>query len=122
VALGQRPVAREQVLEPLVRGGEDGFVGVGRADGIAPLHLVRIRAGLARQYAGVRSQADHLVAQPAVLELVEQRLRLGHERRGIRRRLRVDGGRQPRRAEVGVDDALDVTAELQAQPEIALDW
>jgi hypothetical protein len=30
VPLGQRPVAGEQLLEPLVRGREHGFVGVGR--------------------------------------------------------------------------------------------
>ena len=120
VTLGQRPVAGEQLLEPLVRGGEDGFVGVGRPHAVAPLHLVGVRAGLARQHAGVGAQADHLVAQPAVLELVEQRLCLDDERSRIDRRLRVDGGRQLRRAVVGVDDPFDVAAELQPQPEVAL--
>ena len=62
VALAQRPVAREQLLELLVRGGEDGFVGVGRPDAVAALDLVGVRAGLARQHAGVGAQADDLVA------------------------------------------------------------
>ena len=120
LALGQRPVAGEQLLEPLVRGGEDGFVGVGRPHAVAPLHLVGVRAGLARQHARVGAKADHLVAQPAVLELVEQRLGAGDELRRVDRRLRVDGGRQLRRAVVGVDDPFDVAAELEPQPEVAL--
>jgi hypothetical protein len=49
--------------------------------------LVGIRDRLARQGAGVGTQADHLVAEPAVLELVAQRLRLGRERRGLDERL-----------------------------------
>ena len=120
VALGQRPVAGEQLLEPLVRGCEDGLVGVGRPHAVAPLHLVGVRAGLACQHAGVGAQADHLVAQPAVLELVEQRLGGGDERSRLDRRRRVDGGRQLRRPEVGVDDPFDVAAELQPEPEVAL--
>ena len=120
VALGQRPVAGEQLLELLVRGREDGFVGVGRPHAVAPLHLVGVRAGLACEHAGVGAQAGHLVAQPAVLELVEQRLGGGDERARVDRRLRVDGGRQLRRAVVGVDDPFDVAAELQAQPDVAL--
>jgi uncharacterized heparinase superfamily protein len=38
----------------------------------------------------------------------------------IDRRLCVDGGRQLRRPEVGVDDLVDVLAELQSQPDLAL--
>ena len=57
VPLGQRPVAREQLLEPLVRGREDGLVGVGRPHAVAPLDLVGVRAGLAGQHARVRAQA-----------------------------------------------------------------
>ena len=120
VTLGERPAAGEQLRQPLVRGREDRFVGVGRPHAVAPLDLVGIRAGLARQHAGVRAQADHLVAQPAVLELVEQLLCVGDERPGIDRRLRLDSRRQLRRAVVGVDDPFDVAAEPQAQPEVAL--
>ena len=120
VPLGQRPIAGEQLLELLVRGCEDGFVGVGRPHAVAALHLVGVRAGLACQRAGVGAQADHLVAQPAVLELVEQRFCSGDECSRFDRRLRVDGGRQLRRAVVGVDDPFDVPAELQPQPEVAL--
>lgn len=105
-----------------MRGCEDGFVGVGRPHAVAPLHLVGVRAGLARQHAGVGAHANHLVAQPAVLELVEQRLCLGDECPRIYRRLRIDGGRQLWRAVVGVDDPLDVAAELQPQPEVTLNW
>ena len=120
VPLGQRPVAREQLLEPLVRGREDGFVGVARTHAVAPLHLVGVRAGLARQHARIRVQPEHLVAQPAVLELFQQRLRGGDERPRVDRRLRVDGSRQLGRSEVRVDDPFDVPAELQPQPEVAL--
>jgi hypothetical protein len=45
---------------------------------------------------------------------------LGDERPRIDRLLRVDGGRQLRRAVVGVDDPLDVAGELRPQAEIAL--
>ncbi len=103
-----------------MRGCEDGFVGIGRPHAVAALDLVGVRAGLARQHAGVGAQTDHLVAQPAVLELVEQRLGGGDELSRVDRRLRVDGGRQLRRAVVGVDDPFDVPAELQPQPEVAL--
>jgi hypothetical protein len=103
-----------------VRSGEDGFVGVGRPQAVAALHLAGVRAGLARQHAGIGAHADHLVAQPTVLELVEQPLRLADECPRIYRRLRVDGGRQLRRAVVSVHDPLDVAADLQAQAEVPL--
>ena len=111
-ALGQGPVARQQLLEPLVRGREDDFVGVGRPHAVAPLDLVGVRGGLACQHARVRAQPGRLVPQPAVLELVEERLRGGYERSRIDRWLRVDGGRQLGRAVVRVDDPVDVAADL----------
>ena len=98
-----------------MRGAEHGFVGVGRPDAVAPLHLVGVGARLARQHARVGAQADDLVAQPAVLELVAQRLGGGDQRAWVDRRLRLDGRRQLRRAEVGIDDPVDVPAELQPQ-------
>ena len=87
VTLGQRPLAGKQLLEPLVRGREHGFVGEGRPHAVAALHLVGVRAGLACQHAGVGAEADHLVAQPAVLELAEQRLGGGDERPRVDQRL-----------------------------------
>ena len=120
VTFGQRLVTGQQLRQSVVRGREDGFVGIGRPHAVAPLDLVGVRAGLARQHAGVGAQADHLVTQPAVLELVEQKLCGGYERPRGDRRLRVDSRRQLRRAVVRVDDPFDVPAELQAQPEIAL--
>jgi hypothetical protein len=101
-----------------VRVEEDALVGESRPHPVAPLHLVRIRAGLACQHAGVGSETDHLIAQPAVLELVEQLLCGGDEHPGLDGRLGVDGGRQLRWAEIRVDDPVDVTAELQPQPQI----
>jgi len=120
VPLRQRPVAGEQLLEPLVRGCEEGFLGVGRPHAVASLHLVGVRGGLARQHAGVGAQPDHLVVQPAVLELVEQGFCRGDQRSRLDGRRRLDGCRRLRRSEVGIDDPFDVAAELQAQPEIAL--
>ena len=69
-----------------------------------------------------RSIWSVLVAQPAVVDLVEQRLCLGYERPRIDRRLRLDGGRQLWGAVVGVDDPVDVAAELQPQAEVAFNW
>jgi len=120
VTLGQRPTARKQLFETLVRGREDGLVGVGRPHPVKALHFVGVGAGLARQHAGVGTEASDLVAQPAVLELGEQRLCLGHECPRLHRRRRVDRGCQLSRPEVGVDHSLDVAAELQPQPEVAL--
>ena len=120
VALGQRSLAGEQLLEPLVRRGEGGFVGMRRPHAVAALHLVGVRAGLPCQHAGVGSQADDLVVQPAVLDLAEQRLCVGDECPRLDRRLRVDGGGELRRPEVGVDDAVDVPADLQPESEVAL--
>ena len=120
VTLGQRPVAGEQLLDLLVRGREDGFVGVGRPHAIAPLHLVGVRARLACQHARVGAQPDHLIAQPAVLELLQESLCGRDERSRVDGRLGVDGDRQFRRAEVGVDYPFHVAAELQPELEVAL--
>lgn len=85
---------------------------MGRPHAVAAVDLVGVRDRLARQHAGVRAQPDDLVAQPAILELVEQRLRGGDDRPQLHPRLCVDGGRQLRRPVVGVDDPVDVAAEL----------
>jgi hypothetical protein len=55
VTLRQRPVARKQLLESLVRRREDGFIGVGGPHAVAALHFVCVRAGLAGEHAGVRA-------------------------------------------------------------------
>jgi hypothetical protein len=120
VALRQRPGAGEQLVEPLVRGREHGLVGVRRPHAVAPLDLVGVRAGLARQHAGVGAKPHHLVAEPAVLELVEERLGGRDERARLDRRLGVDRGGRLGRPEVRVDDPVDVAAELEAQPDVAL--
>jgi len=104
----------------LVRRSEDGFVGVGRPDAVAALRLVGIRAWLSRQHARVRADADHLIAQPAVLELVEQRLCGGDEGSRLDRRLGLDRRHQLRRSEVCVDEPIDVTTELQPQLQVPL--
>ena len=101
-----------------MRGGEDGLVGAPRPHAVAPGDLVGVRAGLAGQHTGEGTQPDHLVAQPAVVQLVQQVLRVGDERPRIGRRLGVDRGGQLRRAEVGVDDPVVVPAEPQAQPDV----
>jgi hypothetical protein len=103
-----------------VRRSEDGFVGVGRPHAEAAVRLVGERAGLACQHAGVGAHSDHLVAQPAVLELVEQGFCSRDERSRLEGRLGVDSRRELRRSEVRVDDPLKVAAELQPQPQVPL--
>jgi hypothetical protein len=120
VTLGERLLAGQQLRQSLVRSREHRFIGMGRPHAVAPLDLVRVRARLARQHAGVGAQADHLVAQPAVLELVEEQLCVGDERPRVDQRLRLDSRRQLRWTVIGVDDPFDVSAEPQAQPEVAL--
>jgi hypothetical protein len=121
VALGERARARQQLLQPLVHLGERGLVGAARPQLVAGLDLVGIRPRLAREHAREGVQCPHLVAQPAVAELVAERAGGGGElHRGDRLR-RVDGGNQLGRAEVGVDDLVGVAAELEAQTQVALD-
>jgi hypothetical protein len=114
----QRPGAGQQRVEPLVRGGEDGLVGAGRADAVAALDLVGVRAVLAGQHAGEGTQAGDLVTQPAVGQLAEQRFGVGDEYRRVHRRRRLDRSGQRQRADVRVDDAVHVPADLEAQPEV----
>ncbi len=95
---------------------EDRFVGVGRPHAVAALHLVSVRAGLPRQHAGVGAEPSYLVTQPAIPELAEEGLCGRDERPRVDGSLRLDGGGQLRRAEVGVDNPFDVPAELQPQP------
>jgi hypothetical protein len=121
VALGQRAVAGEQLLELLMRLREDRLVGVGRPHAVAPLDLVRVRDGLAGEHAGVCAEPGDLVAQPAVLELVEQRVGVGDKRRRVDRRLGAGGGGKLGRPVVGVDDPVDMPADPQPQAEVALD-
>jgi hypothetical protein len=64
VRLRRRLVAWEQLGESLVRGRGDGFAGVGRPHAVAPLDLVGVRKGLARQRAGVGAQADQWSRSP----------------------------------------------------------
>jgi hypothetical protein len=96
VPLGERPVAWDQPFELLVGRREDCFVRVCRPDAVAALDRVRVRGGLARQHPRLRAQPDDLVAQPAVLELLEQRVGVADERARLRRRRRVDRRRELR--------------------------
>ena len=57
-----------------MRGSEDVLVGVRRTNAVASLHLVGIRAWIAGQHSRVGAQADHLIAEPAVVDVVEQGL------------------------------------------------
>src|SRR5215204_471504 len=120
VALAERAVAGKHVLEALVGGGEDGLLGPARADAVAALHFVGVRGGLTCKCSGVRPQAHDLVAQPTVLELAEEPVRVGDERSRLHRRLRVNGGLEVGRAEVRVDEAVDVAPEPEAEPDVAL--
>ena len=119
VALSQRAVAGQQLVERGVGRLEHGLVGVLGPVAVAPLSLVAERQPLAGQEAGVGVDAEHLVAQPAGLELVEQRLGVGDQRLRGGRRLGLDLGGQLRRADVGIDQVGVVAAELEAEPEIA---
>ena len=103
-----------------MRRHEDGFVGVGRSRAVAALRLVGVRAPLVREHPGVRPEAHHLVTQPAVVELVEQCVRGGHELSWLSGLRGGDRLRELRRPEVRIDDAVDVLPELEPEPQVAL--
>jgi hypothetical protein len=103
-----------------VRRGEDVLVGERRPQPVAALHLVGVRGGVAGERARVGAQARGLVAEPAVGDLVEQCLGVLDEKPrldGLRGRDRLG---QLGRPVVRVDDSVDVTAEPEAEQEVAL--
>jgi hypothetical protein len=91
------------------------------AHAVARFDLVGVRDGLAGKRACVCVEADHLVVQPAVFNLVEQGGCIDGEHLRIDRLLGVDVGREFGRAVVRVDDAVDVAAEPKPEQEVALD-
>ena len=68
----------------------------------------------------VRRAAEHLVGEPAVVEVGEQRIAVGGEHARVGLLLRVDALLQPGRAVIRVDEAVDVLAEAQPELEVAL--
>ena len=72
VAVGEIALPGKQLRQLGVRSLEDVLVGVDGSDAEAPLDLVGVRAGLAGEHSRVGTETDHLVAQPSVLELVQE--------------------------------------------------
>jgi len=91
-----------------------------RADAVAAFDLVGVGELLAGEDAGVRAKAEHLVSEPAVADICEQRLGVGRERGRVHERLGVGLLLQLERAVVRVDEPVDVPAEPQAEQEVAL--
>jgi len=91
-----------------------------RPHAVAPLDLVAVGELLAGEHSGSGPAARHLVAQPAVVEPVAERRRVGDEllRRhgllGIRLLLQLG------RAAVGVDEAVDVPPEPEPEQQVVL--
>src|SRR5205823_4652123 len=78
--LRERALAGKQLVEALVRRGVGVRLRRRRPDAVAALDLVGVRELLACEHAGVRAQPVHLIAQPAVVELAQERVALGDER------------------------------------------
>jgi len=114
-------VAWERGVEPLVRLHEALLGHRLGTDAVAALDLVRPRDRLAGQAPRGRLAAGELRPEPLVAALVveaqvaRERLCLGGELRRRRRRLGLDLGRELRRPEVRVHEAVDVAAEPQPE-------
>ena len=130
VALVQRPVARQQVFELLVRRAVRRLRSQLWPDAVALLDLVGVREALAREDAGVGAEAVDLIRQPATALRVEpggarhvggERIRLRRQLGGVDGRCGVDGICQLGRTVVGVDEPVDVAPERQPQRQVALD-
>ena len=130
VALVERPVARKQVLELLVRLAVRRLRSQLRPDAVALLDLVGVREALAREHAGVGAEAVDLIRQPAPALGVEpggtrhvgrECIRLRSQLGGVDRGCGIDGLGQLGRPVVGVDEPVDVPPERQPQRQIALD-
>ena len=130
VALVERSVAREQVLELLVRRAVGRLGAQLWPDAVALLDLVGVREALAREHAGVGAETVDLIRQPASSLGVElggarhvggERIRLRRQLGGVDRRCGVGGLCELGRAVVGVDEPVDVLPEREPQRQIALD-
>ena len=130
VAPVERPVARQQVLELLVRRAVRRLRSQLWPDAVALLDLVGVREALARKHAGVGAEPVDLIRQPAPALRVEpggarhvggERIRLRCQLGGVDRRCGDDGICQLGRAVVGVDEPVDVPPERQSQRQVALD-
>ena len=88
--------------------------------GTARVHADPLRDGLPRQHARIGPQPDRLVAQPAVLQLIKQRLHGGDKLAWLDRRRDRDPSSQLGRPEVGVNDPLNVPSDPKPEPQVPL--
>ena len=91
-----------------------------RAHAVAALDLVDVRDVVAGEHVRVRRAALHLVVEPAVRQLGEQRIAVGGELGRVDLALGFCLLLQLGRAVVRVDEAVDMPAEAQCEQEIAL--
>ena len=110
-ALEERAVAGQQLVEPRVHVFVDALGRPLRPHAITALDLVEVGDVVAGEHVRVGRATAHLVVEPAVRKLGEQRVGVGRELGGVDCRLRVDLLLQLGRAVVGVDQPVDVLAE-----------
>ena len=113
-------LARKQLLELVVRRVQGRLVGAGGFDAEAGGDLVAVAPALAGDHPRAGAKAGDLVAEPPVVELVEQSVTLGHQlgRRG--RLLAVDASGQVGRPVVGLDHSLVVAGQAEGKQDVAL--
>ncbi len=119
-ALAQRPVAGVQLVELRMHLRVDVLRDLRGPHAVRAFDLVAVGQLVAREHVGVRGAALHLVAQPAVGQLVAQRVGVGRELLGGNLLFRVDLLLQLGRAVVRVDEPVDVLAEPQPEHQIPL--
>ena len=123
----QVALAGERGVEPLERGGEHRLGRAVRAEAEASLDLVGVAEPLARQPPRERLDAEELVVEPgappriellALPQLPAQRRRVVREHRRRAKLLGGDAVADLGRAEVRVDEAVDVPTEPQAELDV----
>ena len=126
VALSERAIAGERLLEDFVDGFEALFRHAFGRDAVAPLDLVDERDLLARKAARDGLETKQLGAQPVPalflepVEVLDQRGRVAGDVGRREELLGVHALLDLRRAEVRVDETVDVAAEPEAELEVAL--
>ena len=115
--LEERPFPGQELIELCVHRFVHTRVDELGAHAVAAFDLVDVGDVIAGKDVRIRGTPTHLVAQPPVREIGEERVAVGGELGGVDRPLGLDLLLELGRAVVGVDEAVDMTAEPEREQE-----